>query len=75
VDNVSGKDGQFYLSFPEYAQGVLDSLDAVMGIGQNSYEHIDFTRNRMEIQDLMGGEVVRGYKIEQGSRNLSSMQP
>jgi len=41
VDNVSGKDGQFYLSFPEYAQGVLDSLDAVMGIGQNSSEHID----------------------------------
>jgi len=41
VDNVSGKDGQFYLSFPEYAQGVLDSLDAVMGIGQNSYEHLD----------------------------------
>ena len=67
MDNVSGKDGQFYLSFQEYAQGVLDSLDAVMGIGQNSYEHIDFTRNRMEIQDLMGGEVVRGYKIEQGS--------
>jgi len=31
--------------------------NAVMGIGHNSYQQIDFTRNRIEGPDLMGGRM------------------